>query len=204
MANPVQHALRRRRTFDQRSTGSIRPAPLPTDSIGDANHDGVRSSSDDEFVELVNSTSHDLDISGLSAAGAKLRRGGRHSAPHVCRGHDRRRANRGSHLWRRRPNPSDPVFGSALVFEGLDGRIVLEQPGGIVTLRDNSGAVANIFEYGGATGLSAGSNQSLTRSPDISGRLYGSRHCAGPSGKLFSPGTRVDGTPFADNSDYED
>src|SRR5207253_9275081 len=37
----------------------------PPDGIaGDANHDGVRDSSDDEFVELVNTTTHDLDIGG--------------------------------------------------------------------------------------------------------------------------------------------
>jgi uncharacterized protein (TIGR03437 family) len=37
----------------------------PPDGIaGDANHDGMRDSSHDEFVELVNTTARDLDISG--------------------------------------------------------------------------------------------------------------------------------------------
>jgi uncharacterized protein (TIGR03437 family) len=37
----------------------------PPDGIaGDANHDGVRDSSHDEFVELINTTARDLDISG--------------------------------------------------------------------------------------------------------------------------------------------
>ncbi len=33
-------------------------------AAGDANRDGVRSASHDEFIELVNTTTHDIDISG--------------------------------------------------------------------------------------------------------------------------------------------
>ena len=41
------------------------PALSNTDpTVGDANHDGVRDASQDEFIELVNTTSHDIDISG--------------------------------------------------------------------------------------------------------------------------------------------
>ena len=39
-------------------------ADPPDGAPGDANKDGVRSTSDDEFVELVNTTTHDIDISG--------------------------------------------------------------------------------------------------------------------------------------------
>src|SRR4030095_17253279 len=39
-------------------------ADPPDGSAGDANHDGVRDASADEFIELVNSTPRDLDITG--------------------------------------------------------------------------------------------------------------------------------------------
>jgi hypothetical protein len=172
------------------------PGAAPTDSIGDANHDGVRSSSDDEFVELVNSTSRDIDISGyqlLARSSAAASDTLRHTF-----------AN-GTILAARTavvifgggaPNPSDPVFGGALILKASTGGLSLSNTGGIVTLRDSSGAVANIFEYGGATGLSGGANQSLTRSPDINGAFTGHGTTTGAGGRLFSPGTRVDGTPF--------
>lgn len=172
------------------------PGAAPTDLIGDANHDGVRSSSDDEFVELVNSTSHDIDISGYQmlarssgAANDTLRHtfaAGTIVAARtavVVFGGDA-------------PNPSDPIFGGALVLKASTGGLSLSNTGGIVTLRDRTGAVANIFEYGAATGLSGGSNQSLTRSPDITGAFTTHATAAGANGRLLSPGTRVDGTPF--------
>src|SRR5205085_788389 len=39
-------------------------ADPPDGLAGDANHDGVRDTSADEFVELVNSTTRDLDLGG--------------------------------------------------------------------------------------------------------------------------------------------
>lgn len=172
------------------------PGAAPTDFIGDANHDGVRSSTDDEFVELVNSTEHDIDISGYQllarssgsetdalrhtfAAGTILAAG---TSVVVFGG--------GA------PNPTDPVFAGALVLKASTGGLSLSNTGGIVTLRERSGAFANIFEYGGATGLSGGSNQSLTRSPDIAGAFTGHATASSAAGRLLSPGTRVDGAPF--------
>src|SRR5207253_1178221 len=88
------------------------PGAAATDLIGDANHDGVRSSSDDEFVELVNATSHDLNL-------------------------------------------------------------------------------------GGSTGRNGSSNQSLTRSPDVTGGFTGHTTATDSGGSVFSPGTRVDSAPFS-------
>lgn len=170
------------------------PGAAPTDLIGDANHDGVRSSNDDEFVELVNSTSNDLDISGYQLFNRST-------------GNDvlRHTFAAGTILAARTavvifgggaPNPADPIFGGALVLKASSGGLSLSNASGFVTLRDRAGEIANIFEYGGATGLSGGSNQSLTRSPDISGTFTGHATANGAGGRLFSPGTRLDGTPF--------
>jgi len=172
------------------------PGAAPTDSIGDANHDGVRSSSDDEFVELVNSTSRDIDISGyqlLARSSAAASDTLRHTfaAGTIVAARTAVVIFGGG-----APNPSDPVFGGALILKASTGGLSLSNTGGIVTVRDGSGAVANIFEYGGATGLSGGANQSLTRSPDITGTFTGHGPATGAGGRVFSPGTRVDGTPF--------
>ena len=172
------------------------PGATPIDFIGDANHDGVRSSTDDEFIELVNSTSNDIDISAyrlLTRSSTAANDSLRHTFA------------AGTILAARTaivifgggtPNGADPVFGGALVLKASSGALSLSNTGGIITLQDSSGGVANIFEYGGATGLSAGSNQSLTRSPDITGAFTGHLSATGAAGRPFTPGTRVDGTPF--------
>ena len=40
------------------------PPVSTANPTGDANHDGTRSASQDEFIELVNSTPKDIDLSG--------------------------------------------------------------------------------------------------------------------------------------------
>src|SRR5262249_13425648 len=172
------------------------PGAAPMDLGGDANHDGVRSSSDDEFVELVNSTDHDIDISGYQvfarssgAAGDTLRH--TFAAGTILAAGTAVVVFGGG-----APNPADPVFGGALVLKASTGGLSLSNTGGVVTLRDSAGAIVNIFEYGGATGLSGGANQSLTRSPDLTGAFAGHAGATGANGRLFSPGTQVDGMPF--------
>ena len=61
------------------------PGSAAGDLQGDANHDGVRSSSDDEFVELANSTTHDIDMSGYQLLFSHFKHDHVHSATHVCR-----------------------------------------------------------------------------------------------------------------------
>jgi len=172
------------------------PGAAPTDSIGDANHDGVRSSSDDEFVELVNATSHDIDISGYQLL-ARSSGAANDTVRHTFAAGTIVAAGTAVVIFGGgAPNPLDQVFGGALILKASTGGLSLSNTGGIVTLRDSSGAIANIFEYGGATGLSGGANQSLTRSPDITGTFTGHGPATGAGGRVFSPGTRVDGTPF--------
>lgn len=49
-------------------------ADPPSDISGDANKDGIRSSSDDEFIELVNTGDQDFDLAGWSLYDATSRR----------------------------------------------------------------------------------------------------------------------------------
>ena len=172
------------------------PGGASTDTIGDANHDGVRSSSDDEFIELVNATSRDLNIGGYqlftrasSTTNDTLRFtfAGNAILP-ACSAV----VIFGGGTF----DPTNPLFGGAQVFKTTSG-LSLSNSGGVVTLRDNAGSVIGIFEYGGATGLNGSSNQSLTRSPDVTGGFTGHTTATNSGGAVFSPGTRVNGSPFS-------
>ena len=105
-------------------------ADPPDGLAGDANRDGVRDSGDDEFIELVNTTTHDIDISAYKiftrgtgsdtlrhvfAAGTILRSC---SAIVVFGG--------GTAAF----NPNDPAFGGALVVKASTGGLSLVNGGG--------------------------------------------------------------------------
>ncbi|GAC21492.1 ExeM/NucH family extracellular endonuclease [Paraglaciecola arctica] len=147
------------------------------DLPGDANGDGTRDSSDDEFVELVNISGSDLDITGWSIAdGASTR----HVFP------------QGSVV------PADcaivvfgggeptGVFGGAVIQTATSGAIGLNNGGDTVTV--SNGSASAVITYG-----SEGSDQSITRSPDITGEFV--QHSS-INGALYSAGTKTDGIPF--------
>ncbi|MEJ7576156.1 MAG: Ig-like domain-containing protein [Pyrinomonadaceae bacterium] len=174
-------------------------ADPPDDLSGDANRDGVRSATQDEFIEIVNGSLSDIDISNYqiftrSTTGADTLRhtfaagtiipagaavvvfGGAQSSTF---------------------NPNDPAFGGAQVFIASSGGLSLSNSGGTVTLRDASGQNLDQLTYGGSTSLDGDRNQSLTRSPDITGDFSLHGAATGSTGRFFSAGTRTDGAPFA-------
>jgi len=63
-------------------------------------------------------------------------------------------------------------------------------------VRDGAGNLITQFSYGGSTGLDGGNSQSLTRSSDITGGFMQHRTAAGANGGSYSPGLRINGTPF--------
>ena len=169
----------------------------PPDGIaGDANHDGVRDSNQDEFVEIVNATDSDIDISGfeLSARGGS---GSSDTLRHKFAPNTILPA-RGAIVVFGGGNfdPNNPVFGGAQVVKASTGSLSLVNNGGVVTLRDTNGGVVSLLSYGGSTGINADANQSVTRSPDVTGGFTGHLSAEGNGGRAFSPGTRVDGSPF--------
>jgi uncharacterized protein YjdB len=173
-------------------------ADPPDGAAGDANRDGLRDASQDEFVEVVNATSADLNIGGYQiltrastgtdvvrhtfAANTILRSG---AAAVVFGGAQSSTFNQ-----------NDPAFGGATVDTASTGGLSLLNGGSTVTLRDATGAIVDEFTYGGSTGLNGGANQSLTRSPDVTGDFVLHSSALNNSGRIFSPGTRTDGTPF--------
>ena len=158
-------------------------ADVPPGEDGDANADGETNSGDDEFVELVNKSGADLDMSGWELRDSTEMR---HIFP------------AGTVV------PVDcaiVVFGGGSV-AGLGGaaiyqvvntqRLGLNNGGDAVSLYDNLGELVASVTYG-AEGDNA---QSLTRDEDVSGSFAGHGESTGAEGSLFSPGTRVDGSEF--------
>jgi predicted extracellular nuclease len=184
--------------IEPRNDGDIVvPTPPPTVVIneiladpasglaGDANGDGVRSATEDEFVEIVNNSDDNINISGWELAdGYKVRHvfpGGTvvpaHCAIVVFGG-----------------GTPTGAFGGAAVLTASTGSLGLNNGGDTVTLSDGTNEVASV-SYGGE----GSDNQSLTRDPDITGALPWVKHsqATGSGGASFSPGTRIDGSTFS-------
>jgi lamin tail-like protein/Calx-beta domain-containing protein len=173
-------------------------ADPPSGIAGDANRDGSRDGTQDEFVEFINGTSNELinvgnwtirtrPIGGTTEttrftfpSGSSLPAG---DAIVVFGGGNF--------------NSADPVFGCAQVMKAnTSAGLSLTNSGLTILLRDGAGNLINQFSYGGSTGFDGGNSQSLTRSPDIGGAFTQHTGAAGANGAAYSPGLRVNGTPF--------
>ncbi|MGH7494741.1 MAG: lamin tail domain-containing protein [bacterium] len=156
----------------------------PDGTNGDANGDGVVSSTQDEFVELVNVSGSFLDVSGWTLSDAS---GVRHTFPAgsvVC--------EEGVMVVFSGGTPAG-TFGGARVQTASTGQLGLNNAGDTVTLRDGVNVIAS-YTYG----AEGGDNQSLTRDPDVTGPEPLIKHAlaADATGRRQSPGIRVNGTSF--------
>ncbi|PYS77741.1 MAG: hypothetical protein DMF70_16085 [Acidobacteria bacterium] len=171
-------------------------ADPPTGPAGDANHDGVRDGTQDEFVELVNGTEH--DSIGLSGWTIKTRAvgGTTETTRFTFPGGTTLAAGDAIVVFGGGTfNPSDPVFGCAQVLKVTSSSGLSLTNGGLtILIRDGAGNLIREFSYGGSTGLDGGNAQSLTRSPDITGNFV--QHTTVAGARKFSPGLKVDGIPF--------
>ena len=94
-------------------------------------------------------------------------------------------------------NPSDNIFGCAQVFRvSASSGLSLTNAGITVIVRDSNGNQIATFSYGSSSGLDGDNNQSMTRSPDVTGAFGQHTAASGAGGRRYSPGLRVDGTPF--------
>jgi hypothetical protein len=158
-------------------------ADPPDGNAGDANGDGTRNADDDEFVEIVNNESTDIDISGwqLSDDGGSTIR---HTFPS------------GTVLPAGR---AIVVFGGGEPTGNFGGSIIqttsslsLSNSGGNVTLLDDQDNTVQDVTYGSE----AGNDESITRDEDIVGSFTGHTSADTEDGSAYSPGTEIDGTPF--------
>ena len=169
----------------------------PADGLaGDANRDGVRDSTDDEFVELVNTTGRDLDLNayqlqtrGPSATTDIVRH--RFAEGTILAAGTALVVFGGGNL-----DHTDVAFGGAQIYKASTGSLSLLNSGGVITLRDSAGTIMTLLNYGGSTGLRGDANESLTRSPDVTGSFRLHHTVPEGEGRLFSPGVRVNGTAF--------
>ena len=150
---------------------------------GDANGDGLVSSDDDEFVEVVNLGGETLDLSGWQISDSIRVRFVFPAETYLSPGC-------GAVIF----GGGDPSadFGGSLVFS--TGSLGLNNAGDIVSLIDGDGVERAAVIYG----MEGGQDQSLTRYPDLTGPVPLVPHGELPesSGALFSPGRRLDGTVF--------
>jgi len=151
----------------------------------DVNGDGTASSSDDEFVEIVNVSDGDVDLSGWTLTdNAQLR----HTFPLNTV------VSAGCGVL---------VFGGGSPTGSFGGMIVQVANSGILGLGLNNGGDSVTVADGSAVvaekvyGREAGADQSITRDPDVTGAFVQHTAASGSGGSAFSPGTRVDGSDFA-------
>ena len=149
------------------------------DITGDANGDGFRSATEDEFVEIVNTSGGELDISGWQLLDGV---GLRHTFPAGTV-----LANECGVVVFGGGTPTGG-FGGAVVQTASSGALGLNNGGDLVIVNDGATNVAS-ESYDGSI-----NDQSITRSPDLTGALVAHTSVAAT---LFSPGTGVDGTPFS-------
>ena len=158
----------------------------PDATLGDANGDGRVDPVEDEFLEIVNAGVGPMDLSNW-----RLEMGFNllvHRFP--------------ADTWL---EPGQAIvifgggepqgsFGDSLIQIASSGGLGLMNTGDLVTLKRPDGTVVLALSYG----LEAGDDQSITRSPDITGGEPLIKHslAEGPGGALYSPGTRLDGSFF--------
>ncbi len=152
-------------------------------ALGDANGDGVRDATQDEFIEIVNTGSSIVDLSGLTISDAVQVR-------HVFADGTTLAAGAAIVVFGGGAPTGD--FGGANVVTASSGALGLNNGGDMITLASDEGEVIAATTYGGE----GGNNQSLTRDPDLVGDFVQHTDATGANGALFSPGTEADGDPF--------
>lgn len=151
-------------------------------STCDPNQDGTPNTTQDEFVELVNVSGSDLDISSWTISDGV---GVRHIFP----------ANTvvpslGSIVVFGGGSPSGN-FGGSLVQTASTGALGLNNTGDDVIVKNGDNIVAE-YSYGGSI-----QDESITRNQDITGTDFVPHSSV--SSALYSPGTKADGTNFDGN-----
>lgn len=155
----------------------------PDPELGDSNGDGMVSSDDDEFLELVNISGDLIDLSGWQVYD-EIRL--RYTFPEGTF----LKAGCGLVLFGGGEPTGD--FGGSLIFTA--GSLGLNNSGDTVRLLDQDGIEIDLVSYGSE----GNQDQSLTRFPDLIGPLPLVPHSLveGAGEALYSPGTRSDGSVF--------
>jgi hypothetical protein len=153
------------------------------DLTGDANGDGTRDANGDEFIEFFNSGLA-LDISGWTISDES-------SVRHVFPPNTIVPKN-GVIIVFGSGTPTGS-FGGALVQIASSGLMNLTNSGDIATVRDTANNVIVTFDI---YPLSGNPDESYTRNPDLTGDFVQHSSITEANGRLFSPGTKLNGSSF--------
>lgn len=153
---------------------------------GDTNGDGQYAQAEDEFLEFVNISNQPADVSGFKVYDAEALIAGtpRHVIPSGTI------IPPGKAMVIFGGGTPTGTFGGAIVQTSTTGNMNLNNAGDIMTFTDADDNVIIEFDI---EPLSNNPNESYTRNPDITGDFE--QH-GDNTPILFSPGTKVDGTPF--------
>lgn len=172
------------------------PGTESTDMAGDASCDGLRSSDDDEYVEIVNLTADVVDLSGVTLLDRVPEPVVRHVfAPATKLGPGEVILVYGAAPGPAATGPWCAVLAVVQVVAASAGSgLDLNNAGDTVRVLAADGAEITRFDYSALIGAH---NQSITRDPDVSGGpvLYGNA-ASHLDDRAFSPGTRNDGSAF--------
>jgi uncharacterized protein (TIGR03437 family) len=174
-------------------------ADPPDGLAGDANRDGTRDGSADEFVELANGAAVPLDLSGWTLR-TRQPSGTSETIRHLfAPGTTLPAVDALVIFGAGNLSADDPAFGGAQVVRASTGALSLSNGGLTIVVRDAAGNLVTQFSYGAGDNFGGDSiNQSITRSPDIEGDF--TRHTAANAARRFSPGLRLDATFFRERA----
>jgi|GEM_PF-1209188 len=155
----------------------------PPNPDGDSNRDGTLDFSQDEFIEFLNVSEEDFDLSDYEVHdGVGLR--------HVFSPGTLLAAGRAIVVF----GGGEPAgsFGGSLIQTASSGFLGLNNGGDTISLKTPGGGstLLEVTYDGGVL------DQSMSRDPDGSGSFVAHSASNGGGGSLFSPGTRVDGGDF--------
>ena len=159
----------------------------PAGTDGDANGDGTRDANEDEFVELINVSNSNLDISGYEF----------YDNTNLNQGMPNHVVPQGTVL---SSNQAYVVFGGGTINGDFGNSIVhtasaavlnLNNASDTLTIKNDIGEILIVFDI---EALSNNPDESYTRLPDICSSDFVQHNSA--SNGLFSPGKKVDGTLF--------
>lgn len=162
----------------------------PNDLEGDANNDGTRDPLEDEFIEFFNNSSQALDLSGYTIYDTN---GLANDIPrHVVPENTVIPAN-GAYVVFGGGTPTGS-FGTAIVQTASSGQLNLSNGGDEIIVKNPNGQTVLLFASGDYS-LDFGNDQSITRSPDVTGDYV--LHTDANPALLFSPGLEVNGATLS-------
>ena len=160
-----------------------------TDATGDANADGVSDKFQDGFVELFNNTNSEQDLSGFVIADLDI-------ATNTAT--DRFTFPANTKLPAKKAlvvfgggTPTGSFGGATVLVVGTQFGLSMQNSGEKILIRNTAGNTILTFD---SDALSNNPDESYTRNPDVTGAFV--QHGSVITGKLFSPGTKIDGSSF--------